>query len=200
MSLVSLLVLVFVAALANSSSAEPRRLSLQLIDRSRLHPEVLQELSREVEEAWRDELRLEWTSAPVDPSDPRRPERLYIFIAGPRTTTVRPGVIAAIVFLATGPRNQIRVYRGEAERLLSADPSCRYMQLPVRIRNQALGRVLGRAIAHEIGHYVRNSTGHSSSGLMRARHPIALMAGVERWAFHPGPALVTEDCSLNILP
>jgi hypothetical protein len=109
-------------------------------------------------------------------------------------------VIAAIVFLTTGPRNQIRVYPAEAERLLAGDPSCHYVQRPLRVRNQALGRVLGRAIAHEIGHYVRNSTGHSSSGLMRARHPIALMAGVERTSFHPGPALVTEDCSLDILP
>jgi hypothetical protein len=35
-----------------------------------------------------------------------------------------------------------------------------------------LGRTLGRALAHEIGHYILRSRGHSLTGLMRARRPV----------------------------
>jgi hypothetical protein len=35
-------------------------------------------------------------------------------------------------------------------------------------RDQALGRVIGRALAHEIGHFLLGAPGHASSGLMRA--------------------------------
>ena len=196
MSLVSLLVFVLAVSLAQSSSAEPRRLSVQLIDHWHLHSEAKRLLCREVDEAWREELAIEWTTAPVDLSDADRPQRLYVIINEPDALKPRPGVIAAIPFLPSGPRNQVSVYPAEAERLLALDPSTHYLQLPLRARNEALGRVLGRAVAHEIGHYARNSSGHSHSGLMRATHPIAAMAGVDRSPFSPGPAQIAEECSL----
>ena len=37
-----------------------------------------------------------------------------------------------------------------------------------RTRNQALGRVIGRALAHEIGHFLLGVPAHASNGLMRA--------------------------------
>jgi hypothetical protein len=198
MSLVSLFVFVLAVSLAQLSSAEPRRLSVQLIDRWHLQAEATHLLCREVNEAWRDELAIEWTTAPVDLSDPDRPERLYVILTEPGAPKPHPGVIAAIPFLTSGPRNQVSVYPAEAERLLALDPSSHYLQLPFRARNEALGRVLGRAIAHEIGHYARNSSGHSPSGLMRASHPIAVMAGPDRSAFSPGPAQIAEECSLLV--
>jgi hypothetical protein len=38
-------------------------------------------------------------------------------------------------------------------------------------RDQMLGRVLGRALAHEIGHFLLRSRNHSPAGLMRALQP-----------------------------
>jgi hypothetical protein len=38
-------------------------------------------------------------------------------------------------------------------------------------REFLMGRALGRALAHELGHYLTGSREHSRTGLMRARHP-----------------------------
>jgi hypothetical protein len=37
------------------------------------------------------------------------------------------------------------------------------------MRDHRLGVVLGRAVAHEIGHYLLRTAGHARSGLMRTR-------------------------------
>jgi hypothetical protein len=36
------------------------------------------------------------------------------------------------------------------------------------LRNQALGRIIGRALAHEVGHFLLGVPGHAKQGLMRA--------------------------------
>jgi hypothetical protein len=36
------------------------------------------------------------------------------------------------------------------------------------MRNQALGRIIGRALAHEVGHFLLAAPAHATSGLMRA--------------------------------
>ena len=36
------------------------------------------------------------------------------------------------------------------------------------LQRQALGRIIGRAVAHEIGHFLLASPAHASNGLMRA--------------------------------
>lgn len=41
--------------------------------------------------------------------------------------------------------------------------------LPPRVQELFLSRALGRAIAHEVGHYLLNSPAHPASGLMRER-------------------------------
>jgi hypothetical protein len=42
---------------------------------------------------------------------------------------------------------------------------------PRVIREQAMGRAIGRVIAHEIGHVLLRTTGHAPHGLMRAVQP-----------------------------
>jgi hypothetical protein len=44
--------------------------------------------------------------------------------------------------------------------------------LPPVLTQTFLARAIGRAIAHEIGHYVLRSTAHSPAGLMRARYAV----------------------------
>jgi hypothetical protein len=40
---------------------------------------------------------------------------------------------------------------------------------PAGLRDEIIARALGRALAHEVGHYLLRSPHHASSGLMRAR-------------------------------
>src|SRR4051794_30558946 len=72
---------------------------------------------------------------------------------GPEPSIVLyPNVIAALVT--------------DAARLGGNDPA-----LSPAFRDVTVGRVLGRALAHEIGHYLLRSRSHSPRGLMRMRQP-----------------------------
>jgi hypothetical protein len=50
-------------------------------------------------------------------------------------------------------------------------------------QRDVVGRVLGRALAHEIGHYLLRSPGHSLTGLMRAQLSIAELMAEDRRRF-----------------
>ena len=54
-----------------------------------------------------------------------------------------------------------------ARRILEEAGRLRIIDSPV-VREHRLGVVLGRAVAHEIGHYLLRTNTHSSTGLMRA--------------------------------
>jgi hypothetical protein len=56
-----------------------------------------------------------------------------------------------------------------------------YSQPP--FRDQMQGRVLGRALAHEIGHYLLRSRNHSPAGLMRALQPASDLVAPDRRLF-----------------
>jgi hypothetical protein len=54
-----------------------------------------------------------------------------------------------------------------ALRIVQGDPKREMLDLSV-LHQYKLGVVLGRAVAHEIGHYLLESSWHSPYGLMRA--------------------------------
>ena len=56
-------------------------------------------------------------------------------------------------------------------------------QMTVAEREIKLGRAMGRALAHELGHYLLASKAHSSSGLMQAVHTASNFFGYERSDF-----------------
>ena len=56
-------------------------------------------------------------------------------------------------------------------------------QWPRRMREEILGRALGRVIAHEIGHYVLRSPRHGDAGLMKPVQFGDALIGLERQAF-----------------
>jgi hypothetical protein len=86
------------------------------------------------------------------------------------STWQRP--LASILFVDRKPTTLIRAYPLEAERLLE------YVRLdeqplahrPAALRFHLVGRALGRAIAHELGHFLFASASHTPVGLMRANH------------------------------
>jgi hypothetical protein len=58
---------------------------------------------------------------------------------------------------------------------------------PAAFRDLILGRVLGRALSHEIGHFLLRSRVHSSAGLMRALQPVAALVAPDRRDFGLSP-------------
>lgn len=60
---------------------------------------------------------------------------------------------------------------------------------PAALRERRLGTVLGRTVAHEMGHYLLNTSGHARRGLMRARIDANDFADLRSGAFFlDGPA------------
>ena len=60
---------------------------------------------------------------------------------------------------------------GIVQLLSSADYRGRPLsQRPQAIRDRVIAQAIGRAIAHEIGHFVQQSAQHTPGGLMRPRY------------------------------
>jgi hypothetical protein len=82
--------------------------------------------------------------------------------------------IAWIPFVAGVPQHYIRVSVPAAQGLLQTrswwDGKPLSAAMP-KVQREVLGRVMGRALAHEIGHYLLASRLHTTSGLMRAALP-----------------------------
>jgi hypothetical protein len=55
--------------------------------------------------------------------------------------------------------------------------------MPIAQRNIYLARAMGRALAHELGHYLLASKRHSETGIMRARHSSTELFGPTRQVF-----------------
>lgn len=67
------------------------------------------------------------------------------------------------------PESQIHLSRANAEDLMERTASLRDARA---IQHEILlARALGRALAHELGHYLLKSRTHAASGLMRAVRP-----------------------------
>ena len=65
-------------------------------------------------------------------------------------------------------------------------------QWPAALRDRVLGRIVGRVLAHEIGHFVLRSPRHASRGLMRPIQYIAELIAGDGELF----GLTPEDLSL----
>jgi hypothetical protein len=56
-------------------------------------------------------------------------------------------------------------------------------EAPIAVRQEFIGRALGRVLAHELGHYLLAQKGHSRSGLMRASFKGDELVATDRRAF-----------------
>jgi len=61
---------------------------------------------------------------------------------------------------------------------------------PAGVRDELLGRALGRVVAHEIGHYLLVWRAHTPDGLMRAAFPGEVLIQLERRPFALSDRLV----------
>jgi hypothetical protein len=102
--------------------------------------------------------------------------------------------LASIRFLPSGrPDNVILLHLDAIVRLSQDDVEVggAAHRLPV-MQVQMLSRVIGRLIAHEIGHFVLRSPAHATRGLMRPNHLIGDLAGTDRSRFALAPENVVR--------
>lgn len=96
------------------------------------------------------------------------------------------------------PETIVTLSRSAALQLLDSTPTLR--QRPAQYRDLLLSRIMGRALAHELGHYLLASSAHASSGLMRANLPVdALIANDRAALFLEGPRGTSRAVSMSPL-
>jgi len=142
---------------------------------------VVQSLVKETAAIWKPlgvEVRLD--SAPDDGGDARvvrvvlSDERAPHDVVDQRLGWIRFGPSGE-------PESVIHLSRMAALDLLDGSPALRAR--PDAYRDVLLARMLGRALAHELGHYLLGSKGHTAAGLMRARWSVDALVAVERTGF-----------------
>lgn len=96
---------------------------------------------------------------------------LTIGIAGTAMPGRPPIVLGTIVFAPDGtPEPRITLFLDEVLRFVAGARvlGAEEWQWPRLLREQIMGRILGRVLAHEIGHYVLVDRRHTGAGLMRS--------------------------------
>jgi len=98
--------------------------------------------------------------------------RLTVTIAGGADSRLAGGALGSIDFVGDAPGTSIVLYAKATTDLVSEALLGHDDQWPAAMHDRVLGRVMGRALAHEVGHFLLRTRGHSSKGLMRAQQPM----------------------------
>jgi hypothetical protein len=151
-------------------ASEPSSLTLNLhfTSSDALPGESRRALMAEAESIWKVEhIRLNWLRESTVAEDGPTLRVLVVARPVPRTKEHSPWTVAELLRLdgsnATAIASTIGARRiiDEGRRLLLSEPAA--------LHDRRLGVVLGRAVSHEIGHYLLDTNTHATSGLMRAR-------------------------------
>lgn len=156
------------------------RLTVRLASVATLPDDGRAALKSEVERLWaRAGVHIQWAD-PIGP-EPLGESVLQVIVVSGRAVTSREDhawPVAELVGAAT--HRPVAVASLEAAwRVVNAAYEGTE---PTAIRRQRLGRVLGRAVAHEIGHHLLGRQ-HSARGLMRARIDAADFADLRDGGF-----------------
>ena len=119
-------------------------------------------------------------------ANPPRPTRPRVLIDDKRgTPRGAASPMGWVNFVGDEPDGDIHISHGNAERFVltvgGIDGAARRMTPAERFL--LLGRTLGRALAHEIGHYLLKSREHTTNGLMKGRRTVQEFIGRERRGF-----------------
>ena len=156
--------------------------TLHLVDRVNLPSDARKEMMRETVDLWRAAgVDIKWSAlraggAEVTLTEGPHPQMTVVVTPDMpvelKTSPSHALVMASILFIDGKPTTLIGAYPGEVQRLLeTVRMDVRPVgERPAAYRHRLMGRVLGRAIAHELGHFLFGSSGHAADGLMRARH------------------------------
>lgn len=148
-------------------------------------------LGRPAEHAAMEEVSGIWSEYGVDVRlrDPRheRPEaiELRVVLAESKAANIAPNALGSISFVDDVPKPLILMYPNTIAKLVSTQPALGRSETewPIGLRDLILGRVFGRALAHEIGHYLLQSREHSPAGLMKANQPVPDLVSADRRLF-----------------
>jgi hypothetical protein len=184
-----------------SAAPAAARLTVRLASVATLPDDGRAALRSEVERLWaRAGVHIQWAD-PIGP-EPLGESVLQVIVVSGRAVTSREDhawPVAELVGAST--HRPVAVASLEAAwRVVDAGYESTE---PTTIRLQRLGRVLGRAVAHEIGHHLLGRQ-HSSRGLMRARIDAADFGDLRDGGFEleradrPAAVVAVQSGTLNL--
>jgi hypothetical protein len=141
-----------------------------------------QALMAEADTIWKvGHVRLNWLRESTEAEEGPTLRVLVVARPVPKTTEYSPWTVAELLRLGGSQATAIASTIG-ARRII--DESRReLLQEPQGLEEYRLGLVLGRAVSHEIGHYLLQTNTHAKRGLMRARIDVREFADLRSGTF-----------------
>ena len=154
-----------------------------------ISPVIIDRTLEEASAIWRPTgVTFKWQKAAAVQTDanPPQPTRPRVLIDDQRgTPRGAASPMGWVNFVGDEPDGDIHISHGNAERFVLAvggvGGAARRMTPAERFL--LVGRTLGRALAHEIGHYLLKSRAHTTKGLMNGRRTIQEFIDDERRGF-----------------
>lgn len=149
---------------------DPQPLRIRIASQPDVDEDVLAQARIEVEMIWRPYgIAVVWQRAWWNDTDGPQPVLFVHIVDTPARVDNAEHTLAWLVFADGRPLPYARVSLPAAMRRVATASLFEGKSLadaPREVQRQALGRVIGRALAHEIGHFLLGSTEHASVGLM----------------------------------
>ena len=166
-------------AVGKTDAEFPTVLSVRFTTTNELSAVSQRALINETESIWRDaHVQLRWIRD--NSTDADRPLRIVV---ARRVVAAADNQWPVAELMRFEDRSAIALASiSAALRIVEERPELPLVDLPA-IRQYKLGVVLGRAVAHEIGHYLLQSNAHSPYGLMRASIDAREFADLRTGAF-----------------
>jgi hypothetical protein len=172
-------------AVGKSPIEPPAVLNLRLTTSNELSGVSRRALIQETESIWREaNVQLRWITDNTKPDD-GRPLRVLVTRRAVTAENTHSWPVGELLRFEDSSAIAMASISA-ALRIVDEHPERQLLDIPA-MRQYKLGVVLGRAVAHEIGHYLLDSNSHSSYGLMRASIDAREFADLRTGAFRLDP-------------
>jgi hypothetical protein len=201
----NVLALLVAAAAASAPVALPRTMSttalppvgVSVVVARGVPPSLVSHILEEADAIWRPALRFAWQQ------DARLPAAVRVVIENAISASGEAETpLGWVVFEGSIPQPEIHVSFANAYALLrdSREIVGSMQLMPPLQRDTLLGYAMGRALAHELGHYLLASKAHTPHGLMQARRTAAELFARDRSHFQIDEAVMVAIAARAGLP
>jgi hypothetical protein len=190
-SVAAALLAVSLTAASTTSSLPP--VAVNVVVAADVSPALLAKILDEADAVWRPSgVTFMWrrmSAAAAERLDRTGPDAvcaLRIVVGDGRGTAAKGATpLGWIVFDDGSPEQQIYLSYQNARDFMSASAGVvgALSRMTVLEHDVYLARLMGRALAHELGHYLLSSKVHTATGLMRAQHTAFSLFDYDRHSF-----------------
>jgi methionine sulfoxide reductase heme-binding subunit len=172
---------VFVATTAHAAPAHPRTIDVAVAAPSTVSDALLNDVFAEADAIWAQaDVAFHWRRS--SDAQPKSDDGLILILERPGAAAVgAEAPLGWITFELGHPGHTIHLAPANVESLIKRTPAAH--DTTFGEHEALLGRAMGRAFAHEAGHYLLKSKAHAPQGLMRAAWPAEEFLSQDRARF-----------------